>query len=314
VSLEECIMTLKGNRSLTVCAVLCALAAATPAAQKPQLPDLLKKTADYLAGYSKTLTGINAEEDYTQRDVTVSVSGEYRHLKSDMTFIGLGDGTIASFRDVFEADGKSTREHGTSRLGALLATPTQAAVNSAQELTGASTNYFLDMLRPAIDRPTLALEYVRADNQGKSDFKIDGTKKTNGVDVAILHFTERRPAGGQGVAVPTVLDLPNKATASGRITVEVATGAVRQTELLIEGGGNMAVHARILVTYDTPPKMNVLLPVSMDQTYDMTSGGSGESTTMDSCGSGSCGVRRNFDCHTKYAKFTPIAGGTGGDR
>jgi hypothetical protein len=301
-------MTGSRSRSLIVSAVLCALAAATPAAQKPQLPDLLKKTADYLAGYSKTLTGINAEEDYTQRDVTVSVSGEYRHLKSDMTFIGLGDGTIASFRDVFEADGKTTRERGPSRLGTLLATPTQAAVNSAQELTGASTNYFLDMLRPAIDRPTLALEYVREDNQSKSDFKIDGFKKMNGVDVAVLHFTERRPSSGQGVAVPPVLQLPNGATASGRITVEVATGAVRQTEMLVEGGGNIGVHARILVGYDTPPKMSVLVPVSMDQTYDMTAGGSGESTTMDTCGSGSCGVRRSFDCHAKYSKFQTISG------
>src|SRR5262249_27216498 len=156
-----------------------------------------------------------------------------------------------------------------------------------QQLTGASTNYFLDMLRPAIDRPTLALEYVRADNQGKSDFKIDGFKKMNNVDVAILHFTERRPARAQSVAVPPVVQLPTGATASGRITVEVGTGAVRQTELLIEGSGAMAVHARILVTYDTPQKMTVLLPVSMDQTYDLTSGGSGESTTMDTCGSGS---------------------------
>ena len=196
-------MTRSRSRSLSVCAVLCAIAAATPAAQKPQLPDLLKKTSDYLVGYSKALTGINAEEDYTQRDVTVSVSGDYRHLKSDMTFIGLGDGTIASFRDVFEADGKSTREHGPSRLGTLLVTPTQAAVNSAQELTGAST-------RHAAARLTARLLSMPQDNR-QADLRRQlqederrGRRRTYLCGIA-------RPAAGRGV--PPILQLPNGATA-----------------------------------------------------------------------------------------------------
>jgi hypothetical protein len=306
--------TLPRRSLITGVLVLGALGAtvASPRAQKgPTVPDLLQKAGDYLVDYSKKMAAVEAEETYTQRDVTVSVSGDFRKLKSDALFLGLNDGTIASFRDVFEADGKPTRGHD-DRLAKLFTSPNmQAAVNGAEQLTGQSTSYFLDLIRAAIDLPTLGLEYLKKSNQDKSDFKLDSIKTDKGVQIAVLKFAEHKPGMSQGVEVPPVLQLPNRAISTGRLTIDASTGAVRQTELLIEARGEYAVHARVLVKYDAAPSISVLVPVSMDQTYELTSGGSGESTTVDTCGSGSCGTRREFDCHANYAKFkvVPITAG-----
>ena len=110
--------------------IVVALASAhTPAgAQEPSLNEVLKRAATYVDEFRRQLSGITAEETYSQEVINTSrfvdalLVNPKRRLKSELLLVKPADSDrYVELRDVFEVDGKEYRidpilEEGSDEL------------------------------------------------------------------------------------------------------------------------------------------------------------------------------------------------------
>src|SRR5688572_11283697 len=105
VSVLACVSTVLSS------AVLFAGAQSPPT--EPTLANVLRRTAAYVAEFQIRLSGIVAEETYTQDWYSVGPKGKTfarRELRSDLVLTKpAGAESWAEFRDVFEVDGRAIR-------------------------------------------------------------------------------------------------------------------------------------------------------------------------------------------------------------
>jgi hypothetical protein len=165
-------------------------------------------------------------------------------------------------------------------------------VTQAQQITADSTRLALVPAMAAFNAPTLALEFLRKENQSRSTFKLDSTKTMNGALVAIVKFSEQ--------SKPHLLPGPDDATAQGRFWIDAASGTVRQTELLYT---SKAIDVRSTVVFAADAASGLWLPVSLDATYNITGGGSGSSTMGQGTDNLNYGSRQTIDSQVRYSKF-----------
>src|SRR5262249_15044313 len=85
----------------------------------PALEDMLKAGADYLVQYSKQLSAIVAEEAYTQYETSSGKMSVPRRLGADYVLVGLGNGGVAGFRDVYSIDAKPLHAREDKLVGLL---------------------------------------------------------------------------------------------------------------------------------------------------------------------------------------------------
>lgn len=252
----------------------------------PALPDLLQSAGDYLVRYSQQIGAVTAEEQYAQSDTSLT-GGIPVRLVADVVFIGSGAGGVIGFRDVVSVDGAPVHKRDDRLLTLFTASP-GASLQEARRITEESVHYYRSPNLRALDQPTLALEFLKKENQSRSAFKLDSVKNMKGAEVAIVKFTERD--------TPRLLPSPGNAAAEGRFWIEVATGTVRQTELAFPG---KTVDVRATVTYAAEPKLGVWLPVEMSQKVDLYSDGG-----MSSMGSvGGQGGHQGLEGRINYSKF-----------
>jgi hypothetical protein len=136
--------------------------------------------------------------------------------------------------------------------------PTPMTLQQAQQLEDAGMQYFFRELQ-GIPKALGVLEYITKANQERSTFKIDSVKKIGDAQVALVKFTE--------TAMPRLVDSPDHTPASGRFTVDVASGAIRQTEFLLT---TKMSDMRVVVAYALDPKVVLWLPASTDEHYNFT--------------------------------------------
>ncbi len=255
----------------------------------PALPDVLKSAGDYLVQYSKQLGAVAAEEDYVHTEPSVRGSLAIR-LASDVVFLGLGGGGVATFRDVVSVDGAVVHKRDDRLLTLFTATP-DSSLLPATRLTDESIRYYRSPALRGLDQPTLALTYLKTENQERSVFKLDSVKNMKGVDVAIVKFTER--------GTPRLLPSAENVAAEGRFWIEVKTGAIRQTELALPG---KSADVRATVNYAAEAKLAMWLPVEMTQKIDLYADGG-----MSSMGSvGGQGGHQGLEGSAEYSKFRRV--------
>src|SRR5262245_44788903 len=109
------------------------LAAGHPAAQKATLPDVLKAAASYLLQYSDRLQAVSADEDYLQMEVSGGAIRLTRKLLSDVALVGIGNGRVVIYRDVYSRDANLVHEHD-GRLLKLFQSNNPEALIQAQTL------------------------------------------------------------------------------------------------------------------------------------------------------------------------------------
>ena len=100
-----------------------------------------------------------------------------------------------------------------------------------------------------------------------------------------------------------ILDTPGKASASGKLWIDPATGRIHRTELSMQSDSESA---HVIVDYAHDAGLDLWLPSSMTDTYEATER---VGTGMSNMGAGTPGVaRRSFDCRAAYsnARLTPI--------
>src|SRR5262245_56061958 len=103
-------MDSKRPRGPGLVAAVAAALAVTPtgpatAGDNPKLEQVLARTAAYVADFERQLSGIVADEDYTQQvsGGKVAVPEELRRLRSDLLLVKpVGSQDWMQFRDVYE--------------------------------------------------------------------------------------------------------------------------------------------------------------------------------------------------------------------
>jgi hypothetical protein len=269
------------------------LASTGVSAQKgPALPDILRLAADYLLHYSQTLGAVAAEEEYQQSDTSSGQMSVPKRLNSEYVWVGGGGGGVLGFRDVFAIDTKPVRPRDDRLLG-LFKSPSPSSVQQGQDLSDEAVRYYLSGNLHALDQPTLALEFLRKENQERSAFKLDSVKAMNGAQVAIVTFKEQ----GTARLVPSA----DSGAAVGKFWIDTATGAVRQTELgLVSKADN--IHAS--VKYALEPKLDLWLPIEMYQQVSTSGPGSGGVSNM-GAGAG-YNAHQALEGRVTYTKYRQI--------
>ena len=275
--------------------VLAAAAVLSPdahAQKGPALPDVLLSGANYLVQYAEKVSAITAEEEYTQYDTSSGKMGVPRRLNADFLLLGSGNGVINGFRDVFAIDNAALRPR-EDRLLALFQAAAPGALDQARQLSEDSVRHYLSPNVNALGQPTAALEFLRKENQERSTFKLEGVKKMDGVEVAVVKFNEQ--------GMPRMIPSPGDAPAVGRFWIDPSSGAVRQTEL---GLSSKAFNVRSTVKYALEPKTGLWLPAEMSQQFDISGPGSGGVSNMGSGGGYS--AHQSLEARASYSKFRQV--------
>jgi hypothetical protein len=243
-------------RSITSLIVACTTCLSlTGRSQAPTVDQLLHAAGDYLKQYEKDVAAIVAEEDYVQR--LPNEGARTRRLRSDMLVLLDPAYGWVSFRDVFEADGSAVRDRD-ERLVNLFLHPKPDTIAQARRVVEEGSRFNLNPqgggINRTINQPLLALKFLRATSQSRSEFKIDGTR--TGTDAVVVTFTER--------IKPRLIASPDNAAGRGAFWIDPATGRVTTSELTMQTGGTRVV---IRVAYAKDAKLDLWLPSRMDETY-----------------------------------------------
>lgn len=276
-------------------ALVAAMAGPTPA-QGPQLDDVLNRAAHYVAAFHQQLTGIIAEETYTQTvNSTLSTRGNARRtLKSDLILVRPGGGDrYVELRDVFEVDDRRVRDR-EGRLERLVGDPQQAAADRLGDIIRESARYNIGSIERNINTPLLPLLFLQEDHQDDFRFKhvpgrsqaFDAPADRSLNDTPVfrvstemwaIEFEERS-------SFTIIRDTRGRSLpAKGRFWINPESGAVLISELVVEGSG---VRATVTVSYQTEPLMGFLVPIEMRESYVR----SGERITG----------------HASYGRFRPV--------
>jgi hypothetical protein len=234
----------------------------------PVLSGLLDKAAAYLEQYDAKLSAVISQETYSQTERTLEGDPAQertrsRALKSQVLLLNGGGGTWLWFRDVFQVDGKPLADH-VGRFEKLLATsPAESAGagSLASQIALESARYNLGGVTRNFNVPTMALTFVRRENQARSSFRQQGAQPTDGRGPTVVSFAEtRRPTLVRGAGDSDV-------RTTGRVWIE-PTGRIEKTELSLTAENN--VTAVVTVTYGAQPTIAVFVPMSMHEHYQQS--------------------------------------------
>ena len=219
------------------------------------------------------------EETYRQ-----SVSGlQKRTTKAELVFVRLaGEFPWASYRDVFEVDGKKVRDT-EERLVELFSKPRPDLQEQANRLLAASAAYNIGPVHRTVNLPTLPLVFLLPGNQGRFAFRLGERRTIESAEVVELLFAETaRPTLVHG---PRGTDLP----ASGRFWLNPARGTVVRTEVDFDFG--LEAEARMTTDYQPAPELAMWVPVEMREHF------------ADAPGAKMRTFRRPFDGVAQYSRF-----------
>ena len=254
--------------ALILPAVAVALQTFAPAPQTSPLADVLKLAGDYVAGYERALPRLAVEEQSLQRVMLPNEDPKMRALRADLVVALVTNAGWTAFRDVFEVDGKPIRVRD-DRLAPLLQRPTAQSLSQARQITDESARQQLlpegIEFRRVLDEPLTPLLYLRAANQVRSVFKLDGVRRYVGREVVVVRFTER----GKPRLIATVDD----AAAAGAFWIDPVSGQVLSSEITMETKSRaLTVTAAVRIAYEEDARLKTFVPVTMDEQYDLAAG------------------------------------------
>jgi len=261
-------------------AVLPGIAVAQPAAEKePTLATVLSRAGDYVLRLQLDLSGLVAEEHYSQ-DVLrqrigigppigrggftsdVRQDNQHRDLKSDLLLVRPKDAErYVQFRDVFEVDGTRVRDRD-DRLATLFLHPAQSSTDQLREIAEESARYNIGNISRDLNVPVLALMFLLPGNQPRFAFSV--AKVGSAGQPWEIAYREVQP---QTVIRTTGdRDLPVR----GRFRIDPTSGRVWMTELVAE---DATVHADVTVDFRFVPTFGFLVPEEMRESVWTPRGG-----------------------------------------
>ena len=251
----------------------------------PALDAAMAAAAAYVDAYERRISAIGAEEEYEQsaqrtgvavataplgrgaRPVETTAPIATRKTRAHIMTISLGERGWVSFRDVFESDGHPVRD-GTERLSRILQKVSPDSLEQARQIADESARYNLDPEAMRLDRtinvPMTALHFLRAANRARSIFRLGKPERVGGTECVTLQFNEQ--------SHPRLIHTRDDAPAQGTFWIDMANGGrVLKSELRLEsaGGNGEVVRSQTTVTYGRIDKLDLWVPVVMDDTYDL---------------------------------------------
>jgi len=238
----------------------------------PELALILKRVGEYVAEYERSFSDLVAEETYAQRVAPWAWKDDgaqkrfvrvctvcKRTTRADLVFVRLaGEIPWASYRDVFEVDGRKVREH-EQRLVKLLSNPSADAQEQARKLLAASAAYNIGPVKRTVNLPTLPLLFLLPRNQVRFDYRLGGLRMIGTTEAVELVFRETsRPTFVRG---PWDADLP----AQGRFWVNAARAAVVRSEVEFDFGAE--AEARVTTDYRPEPALAMWVPAEMREHF-----------------------------------------------
>ena len=237
-------------------------------AQAPNLDVVLGRLSAYLLDYETKVFELAAEEQYKQWIKRRSSYGgdtiSRRELKSTYFLVRLPDGQAwYGFRDVTRVDGRHVTKQGPE-MGELLSERTESAFDEAMAVMRENAKYNIGGVYRTINLPLQALHLLHPQNQDRFDFRGGRSERVGGQQAVIVAFQERAAPG-------LVSDgFGGELLARGRVWIEPTSGAVLRTELSFNGeAARYLKEVTIRVEYRRDPKLHVLLPTEMEETYGL---------------------------------------------
>jgi hypothetical protein len=281
-------------RTLVLLVIVAVAVAPVPArtSQVPTAPDLLKAAAEYLDTYATKISGTALDELFILVETVGPQMMVPQRLYSDVVIVKIDvQGQLLGLRDLFAVDKKNLRPR-EPRITDALERPSLASWEAVQGFGREHAVYFRSNGVIWFSDPVLALQFANRANQSRLTYKVDGSKKVNGVQVYGLGFKEiERPAGH-------LLGTPDNPQASGRLWINPATGAIYETDVWVQSETETA---RLRVIYALDPARSILLPHESSGTFETRQIGSGGNI-------GPRATRAAFDVSVTYTnpRYLPI--------
>jgi hypothetical protein len=270
------------NRALAFVTVVLSLFGIVLHAKEPSLKTVLASASAYVVRFEHDLSGIAAEEHYTQAveplDARASQSSPstldvtHRELRSDLLLVHGGrSGEYIQFRDVFEVDGQPVRDR-SDRLLLLFTQPTDASATQTRRIADESARYNIGQIVRNINVPVLPLRFLDPSNRWRFKFSLKSRGEgptvtadlpqspTFRVSTEVWVIEYRETESHTMIRTTGQQDLPSR----GRFWIEPSTGRVLMSEFIAE---NSNVHSRIDVSYQSEPLLDLYVPVEMHETY-----------------------------------------------
>jgi VWFA-related protein len=236
-----------------------------PTKVSPELAAILERAGRYVSAYGQDFSDIVAEEECRQvYEPDSPARRKLRNTRAGVFFVTLpGPLPWTTFRDVWEVDGNEVHERA-ERLGQLFHDSPGTAREGARAILEESARYNLGPVRRTVNIPTLALLFLSPENQGRFSFDLKGKRTIEGTKVVEVAFKER--------ASPTLVqgDTRAGAPAKGRLWIDPDNGAVLKTDVEYDIDPQDEYHrsrARIVTEYRLEPKLGILVPDRMKETY-----------------------------------------------
>jgi hypothetical protein len=251
-----------------------------------QLNTVLSRAMDYVSRYEAELGNLIGTEEYVQNGLWFDNSTPprvarrmQRRTASDFLIIQVGS-EWAALRKVNRVDGLKVKE-AASKFEEVFDDSPQGNSKRLEEMKAESTEYNLGDVRREINLPTFALKVLRKDQIDRFSFERAGTAKIDGIQTWKLRFRE---GPGRSLVVGANGEL---LYSNGMLWIEPETGRVIQTEFEIENPyTKFTVRGRIVVTYGTAKKTQILVPTSMTEHYES--------------------MYHSVDCRADYSNFRPF--------
>ena len=246
-------------RSVVVGIVMLALVQPT-SAEQPKLRDVLDRMRTYIRILDERMSSVVADEQYRQQlEVTAPRSSEVRVLRSDYALLQIADGRWVGYRDTYEVDGRPVRDR-EERLLQLLS---RGAVAQARQVAEESARFNLasDVVHRDVNVPSLALQLLDPRSETHVSFTKDGEETIEGIRVWRIAYRERDR--------PTIVrtlegrDLRSR----GIVWVSPTSGQVWRTTIMWD-----AVRGQVTVAYGRSNIADVLVPLTMTERYESSSG------------------------------------------
>ncbi len=253
----------------------------TPAAN---VGELMPRVASYIQAYAEQMAlviGVERYGQWLQREDFAQAGGGARaisrQLVSEFALVRVGN-DWDGFRNVYEVDGQMVPD-AKDRMAKLFTEGSASALGQSRKIGAESSRYNLGAMQRNFNVPTVALFFLSAANQARFRFTKDKDDQVGGVRVWKVKYAETRK--------PTIIrtsdgkDMP----VTGEAWIDPIDGRVLKTHMQLDSEMRVAPSANtggranntpervnttasVTVTYVFEPKLGILVPAEMLETYE----------------------------------------------
>lgn len=235
----------------------------SPAAEDT-LKGLLVRTAAYVDTFERAFSSVIGQEIYDQASFDSTGSGEVRQLESEIFFVGFDQQREwLTVRNVTSVNGAPIPD-STLRIQRALAGDPYRTWARLKLLADESARFNIGPVQRNFSEPTLAVVFLDSHHQSRFKFTAAGSETIEGRRVTRLSFRE--------TARPTVIrgaTLRENLPAHGSVLVS-DEGAVWASDLIV--GFGRGRRAQIQVKYRWDPRLELLVPATLEETYEVATG------------------------------------------